>query len=56
MLLSVYLGTIAALCGVLYVTTEAEEGRIAARKVGGITFVRFGRYGVNFYVSRKGAE
>lgn len=54
MLLLAYLGTLAATLAVLYVTTEAEEGRVSARKVGGITFVRFGRYGMNFYVSKGG--
>lgn len=53
-MLAAYLGSLAACFAVLYGTTAAEEGRISARRVGGITFVRFGRYGFNFYTRKDG--
>lgn len=37
----------------LAVTTSLESGLISARKVGGLYFLKAGRYGASFYASKK---
>lgn len=51
-MIAAYLSTLGLLFLALHVTTMAEEGRISARKVGGIRFLKIGRFGASFYVSR----
>lgn len=51
-MIALYLGTLAATLAFLHLTTLAEEGAIQARRVGGLTFVKVGRFGCSFYVSK----
>lgn len=53
--IALYLVTLGFLFVCLQLTTMAEEGAIQTRKVGGIRFVKVGRFGCSFYVS-KGAK
>lgn len=53
-MLALYVSGILVTLAALSLTTAAEEGTISARKVGGLYFLKAGRFGASFYVSKGG--